>query len=39
MSASQIFAELRVPARQAVYRNLMFKFIIRVDRSENSIII
>ncbi len=32
MSASQMFTERRVPA------NLMFKFIIGKDRSENSII-
>ncbi len=38
MSASQMFAELLVPACQAVCRNLMFKFIIRLYRSENSII-
>ncbi len=38
MSASQMFAELRVPAYQVVCRNLMFKFITRLDRSENSII-
>ncbi len=38
MSASQICAELRVPACHAVCRNLMFKFIIRLNRSENSII-
>ncbi len=38
MSASQMFTELRVPACQAVCRNLMFKFIINLDRSENSII-
>ncbi len=38
ISVSQMFAELPVPARQAVGRNLMFKFITRPDRSENSII-
>ncbi len=38
MCASQMFAELWVPACQAVCRNLMFKFITRLDRSENSII-
>ncbi len=38
MSANQMFAELRVPACQAVWRNIMFKFIIRLDRSENRII-
>ncbi len=38
LSARQMFAELRVPACQIVCRNLMFKFIIRPDRSENSII-
>ncbi len=36
MSGSQMFAELPVPACQAVCRNLMFKFIL--DRSENNII-
>ena len=38
MSASQMFAELHVPACQAVCRNLMYKFITRLDKSENCII-
>ncbi len=33
-----MFTELQVSACQAVCRNLMVKFIIRLDRSENSII-
>ena len=37
-SASQMFAELNVPACSAVLRNLMYKFIQRVDVSENSIL-
>ena len=38
LSASQMFAELQVPACQAVIRNLMFKFICRIEKSTNSII-
>ncbi len=38
MRASQMFAELRVPTCQVVCRNLMFKFITRLDRYEKSII-
>ncbi len=38
MSASQMFAELQVPACQAVCRNLMYKVISRMAKSENSII-
>ena len=37
-SASQMFAELRVPACQGVIRNLMFKFIKRIEKSNNDII-
>ena len=37
-SASQLFANVGVPAFQAVIRNLIFKFITRLDRSENAII-
>ena len=37
-SASQMFAELNVPACQAVMRNLMYRFIRRVDNSVNCII-
>ncbi len=38
MRASQMFAAHQVHACQAVCRNLMFTFIIRLDRSENRII-
>ena len=37
-SASQLFANVNVPGFQAVIRNLMFKFITRLDKSENLII-
>ena len=37
-SASQMFANINVPAFQAVVRNLIFKFICRLDKSENVII-
>ena len=33
-----MFADLHVPACQAVCRNLMYKFITRLDKSENNII-
>ena len=38
VSASQMFAELHVPACQGVIRNLMFKFISRIEKSNNCII-
>ncbi len=37
-SASQMFAEVNVPACQAVIRNLTHKFMVRLDKSENCII-
>jgi hypothetical protein len=37
-SASQLFANVNVPAFQAVIRNLMFKFITRLNKLENAII-
>ena len=38
MSASQMFAYMQVPACQAVIRNLVYKFMCRLDKSENNII-
>ena len=37
-SASQMFVEFNVPACSTVLRNLMYKFIQRVDVSENGIL-
>ncbi len=37
-SASQLFANIGVPAFQAVLRNLVFKFVTRLDKSDNVII-
>ncbi len=37
-SASQLFANIGVTAFQAVLRNLVFKFITRLDKSDNVII-
>ncbi len=37
-SASQLFANIGVPAFQAVIRNLVFIFITRLDKSDNVII-
>ncbi len=37
-SDSQLFANIGVPAFQAVLRNLVFKFITRLDKSDNIII-
>ncbi len=37
-SASQMFANINVPAYQADIRNLIFKFMCRLDKSENDII-
>ncbi len=37
-SASQMFANINVPACQAVIRNLIFKFMCRLDNSEHYII-
>ncbi len=37
-SACQIFVNVNVPACQAVIRNLIFKFMCRLDKSENVII-
>ncbi len=37
-SASQLFANIGVPAFQAVLRNLVFKFNTRIDKSDNVII-
>ncbi len=37
-SASQLFANICVPAFQAVLRNLVFKFITQLDKSDNVII-
>ncbi len=38
MSVSQMFAELHVPASQAVIRNIIFKFMCRLEKSENCIL-
>ena len=38
LSASQMFVNMQVPTCQAVLRNLMYKFICRLDKSENTII-
>ncbi len=38
LSASQLFANIGVPAFQAVLRNLVFNFIARLDKSDNVII-
>ncbi len=38
MRASQMFAELHVPTSQAVIRNLIFKFMYRLEKSENCIL-
>ena len=38
LSASQMFADLHIPVCQAVCRNLMYKFITRLGKSENCII-
>ena len=38
-SASQLFVNLRVPTCQALLRNLMYKFMCRLDKSENSVIV
>ncbi len=35
-SASQLFANIGVPAFQAVLKNLVFKFITRLDKSDNT---
>ncbi len=37
-SASQMFSNINVHAYQAVIRNLIFKFMCRLDKSENYII-
>ncbi len=37
-STSQLFANISVPGFQAVLRNLVFKFITRLDKSDNVII-
>ncbi len=37
-STSQMVANVNVPACQAVIRNLIFKFMCRLDKSENHII-
>ncbi len=37
-STSQLFANVNVPGFYAVIRNLMFKFITRLDKSGNVII-
>ena len=37
-SASQMFVNINVPTCAAVIRNLIFKFIVRLEKSENSII-
>ena len=37
-SASQIFANVNVPACQDVIRNLIFKFMCRLDKSNNSVV-
>ena len=37
-SASRMFADAHVPSCQAVLRNLTFKFIERIDVSENAIL-
>ena len=38
LSGSQMFSELHIPNCAAVIRNLMYKFIVRLDLSENHII-
>ena len=38
-SASQLFVNLRVPTCQALLRNLMYKFMCRLDESGNSLIV
>ena len=38
-SASQLFVTLGVPTCPALLRNLMYKFICRLDKSDNSIIV
>ena len=37
-SASNMFAMCNVPSCQAVMRNLVYRFTIRVDRSENKLL-
>ena len=37
-SASNMFAMCNVPSCQAVVRNLVYRFTIRVDRSENKLL-
>ena len=37
-SASNVFAMCNVPSCQAVMRNLVYRFTIRVDRSENKLL-
>ncbi len=37
-SACQLFANIGVPAFQAVLRNLVFKYITQLDKSDNVII-
>ncbi len=39
LEAGQLFANVNVPGFYAVIRNLMFKFISRLEKSENVIII
>ena len=38
-SASQLFVNLGVPTFQALLRNLMYKFMCRLDKSDNSLIV
>ena len=38
-SASQLFVNLGVPTCQALLRNLMYKFMCRIDKSVNSIVV
>ena len=38
-SASQLFVNLGVPTCQALLRNLMYKFMCRLDKSDNSLIV
>ena len=37
-SASRMFADVKTPACQAVIRNLVYKFMVRIDSSENHVI-
>ena len=38
-SASQLYVNLRVPTCQALLRNLMYRFMCRLARSDNTVIV